>query len=62
MLTAVLNYPTGNVDLFHIPDDINTTEKAEQYLSEKCRYKLDDIYYMLHASINYREDLNELAK
>lgn len=61
MLTAVLNYPTGSVDLFNIPDGLNTTEEVEKYLEEDCGYKMSDIYYMVHASVNYRSDLNEKA-
>jgi len=61
MLTAVLNYPTGNVDIFNIPDDLDMTEKIERWLEETCGYKLEDIYYMVDAGINYRSDLNQLV-
>lgn len=61
MLTAVLNYTTGNVDIFDIPGHLDTNEKVEEYLEKECGYRMKDIYYMVNTQINYRTDLNEKA-
>ena len=59
MITAVLNYPAGTVDIVNVPDRLGTTEEVEKFLEEVGGYRLKDIYYMTDAQINYRPEIGE---
>ena len=48
MKIAVLNYGTGDVDIFVAPKG----EDIEWYLTEERGYRLDDIYWMEAKTIN----------
>ena len=48
MKIAVLNYTTGDVDIF----EVENGENIERYLSEEKGYRLDDIYWMEAKCIN----------
>ena len=48
MKIAVLNYDTGDVDIFEVP----VGEDIEWYLTEEKGYRMDDIYWMEAKTIN----------
>lgn len=48
MKVAVLNYTTGSVDIFEIPEG----ERIEWYLTKKKGYRLEEIHWMEVWCIN----------
>ena len=48
MKIAVLDYASGSVDIFEVPEG----ENIEWYLTEEKGYRLDDIYWMEAKAIN----------
>ena len=48
MKIAVLNYSTGDVDIFEVPKE----EDVERYLAEEKGYNLDNIFWMEAKCIN----------
>ena len=48
MKVVVLDYSTGSVDIFEVPEG----EHIEWYLAEVKGYRMDDIYWMEAKAIN----------
>lgn len=48
MKIAVLDYASGSVDIFEVPEG----EHIELYLTEEKGYRLDDIHWMEVKCIN----------
>jgi len=48
MKIAVLDYSSGCVDIFEVPEG----EHIERYLTEEKGYNMDNIYWMEAKSIN----------
>ena len=48
MKVAVLDYASGSVDIFEVPEG----EHIEWYLTEEKGYRMDDIYWMEVKCIN----------
>lgn len=48
MKIAVLDYASGSVDIFEVPDG----EHIECYLTEEKGYRMDEIHWMEVKSIN----------
>ena len=48
MKIAVLDYASGSVDIFEVPEG----EDVELFLARDIGYRMDDIYWMEVKSIN----------
>ena len=46
----ILNYAGGCVETAIIPDNLETTEMVEDYLSRVLDYHMSEISYMVHES------------
>ena len=48
----ILNYGADCVDTAIIPDNLETTEMVEDYLTRVLQYHMSEISYMVHSQSN----------